>query len=299
MARSQSERRSNIYDIAEATQASPSTVSLVLNGAWARYRIKEKTANRVLKAAQDLGYSVNMTARGLRLSRSGLAGMILPHYRNRFFAGLAEAFEANARQRGLCPIVVSTQRDEAIEASVTNTLLSQQVEFLFIAGASNTKTLNALCRTASTPCINLDLPGSDAPSVVTDNYAGAYALTEKLIATQLKRRTAPRELLFLGGFAGEHATERRIAGFRDAIAASAVGVTPEVFCCGYGSSSVREALLACFKSLGRAPDGLFINSITAFEGLLQFSPGSRVRRCVTSASCVRTGIPLQLTCPST
>ena len=29
----------------------------------------------------------------------GLAGMIVPHYRNRFFAGLAEAFEAEARAR--------------------------------------------------------------------------------------------------------------------------------------------------------------------------------------------------------
>ena len=110
MARSPSGRRSTIYDIAAATKASPSTVSLVLNGSWTRYRIKEDTAKRVLKAAQDLGYAVNMKARGLRLSRSGLAGMIIPHYRNRFFAGLAEAFETDTRQRGLCPIVVSTQR---------------------------------------------------------------------------------------------------------------------------------------------------------------------------------------------
>jgi hypothetical protein len=63
---------------------------MVLNGTWARYRIKEETANRILASAAQLGYNVNMKARGLRLSRSGLAGMILPHYRNRFFAGLAE-----------------------------------------------------------------------------------------------------------------------------------------------------------------------------------------------------------------
>src|ERR1700722_4050410 len=78
-------RRSTIYDIATAAKASVATVSLVLNGTWSRYRIKKETAQRILSIAEQLGYTVNLKARGLRLSRSGLAGMILPHYRNRFF----------------------------------------------------------------------------------------------------------------------------------------------------------------------------------------------------------------------
>ncbi|HEX7110256.1 MAG TPA: LacI family DNA-binding transcriptional regulator, partial [Aestuariivirga sp.] len=108
MARPGRGRKTTIYDIAVAAHSSPAAVSLVLNDSWQRYRIKQETATRILNGAERLGYAVNLKARGLRLSRSGLAGMILPHYRNRFFAGLAEAFEAEARSRGLCPIVVST-----------------------------------------------------------------------------------------------------------------------------------------------------------------------------------------------
>src|SRR5260370_12555316 len=134
MASSNQGRKSTIYDIAKATGSSTSAVSMVLNGTWARYRIKEETANRILESAQELGYNVNMRARGLRLSRSGLAGMILPHYRNRFFAGLAQTFEDQARSRGLCPIVVSTQRDPSVEATVTETLLSQRGGLLLIPG---------------------------------------------------------------------------------------------------------------------------------------------------------------------
>jgi LacI family fructose operon transcriptional repressor len=89
---------------------------------------------RVLASAERLGYSVNLKARGLRLSRSGLAGMIMPHYRNRFFAGLAEAFESNARSRSLCPIVVSTHRPPGNEVTATETLIAQQVEFLLCCG---------------------------------------------------------------------------------------------------------------------------------------------------------------------
>src|SRR6478736_8173316 len=115
MVRNKSGHKSTIYDIAKATGSSTSAVSMVLNGTWTRYRIKEETANRILASAQQLGYNVNMKARGLRLSRSGLAGMILPHYRNRFFAGLAETFQVETRSRGICPIVVSTHRNPANE----------------------------------------------------------------------------------------------------------------------------------------------------------------------------------------
>src|SRR5713226_9848705 len=105
MTRNERRRRSTIYDIATAAETSVATVSLVLNGNWSRYRIKEETARRILGIANRLGYNVNLKARGLRLSRSGLAGMILPHYRNRFFADLAEALEARAWKLDLCTVV--------------------------------------------------------------------------------------------------------------------------------------------------------------------------------------------------
>jgi len=144
MAPAKGQRKSTIYDIATSTGTSPATVSMVLNGTWQRYRISEATATRILDAARTLDYNVNMKARGLRLARSGLAGMIMPHYRNRFFAGLSETFEAGARARGFCPMVVSTQRNPETERDVVERLLSHQVEFLFIVGVAHPEPLNDL-----------------------------------------------------------------------------------------------------------------------------------------------------------
>ncbi|SAL61292.1 LacI family DNA-binding transcriptional regulator [Caballeronia humi] len=272
MASSNPTRKSTIYDVAKATGSSTATVSMVLNGTWARYRIREETANRILDAAQKLGYAVNMKARGLRLSRSGLAGMILPHYRNRFFAALAETFEVEARGRGLCPMVVGTQRDPTVEVSVTQTLLSQRVELLFIAGVRNPTPLNELCAAAGVPCINLDLPGDGAPSVVSDNRKGARAITDVLIEKLLAGGHTPDELILLGGVAGEYATEMRIAGFRDAFEAR--GLSPArdaIECCGYNAAAAKRALAKRYTTLGRLPAGLLLNSITAFEGIVQFT----------------------------
>lgn len=264
-------RRPTIYDIAVAAGASPTTVSLVLNDSWRRYRIKQATATRVLECAERLDYAVNLKARGLRLSRSGLAGMILPHYRNRFFAGLAEAFEAEARLRGLCPIVVSTHRNPGNELKVTETLLAQQVEFLFITGVRDPDPLNALCRAAERRCVNIDLPGNGAPSVVSDNRGGARALTEVLVGKMVARGADPGDLMFLGGVSDDFATTSRMAGFADALAAHGVTPAPDAIqCCGYAPTSAAECLAARYGQLGRLPAGLFVNGVTALEGSLRF-----------------------------
>ena len=265
-------RKSTIYDIASETNASPSTVSLVLNGSWSRYRIKEDTALRIQQSAKRLGYNVNLKARGLRLSRSGLAGMILPHYRNRFFAELVEAFEAEARKRQLCPIVVSTQRDPAVETRVTETLLAQRVEFLFIAGVPDPTPMNALCRAAEVPCVNLDLPADSAPSIVSNNADGAQRLTERVMSEVSARGGDPRDLVYLGGVAGEYASDNRVAGFKAAFSARGLSAgSRAVLPCGYPSEQSCRVFERHVALDGRLPAGIVVNSIAAFEGLVQFT----------------------------
>jgi LacI family fructose operon transcriptional repressor len=194
--------------------------------------------------------------------------MLIPHYRNRFFAGLAECFEATARSLGLCPIVVSTQRDEETQARFVRTLLDQRVEFLFFAGMHNPTRLNLACRDAETPCVNLDVPGDGAPSVVTDNRGAARALTDSLIGQTGKDAN---RLLFLGGIAGEFATEARVQGFQDAMDDAKIRHSSSaVLRCGYSPDSTRQALERRISGPKRTPSGIFVNSITAFEGLLQF-----------------------------
>jgi LacI family transcriptional regulator, fructose operon transcriptional repressor len=265
-------RKTTIYDIAVAAEASPTTVSLVLNDSWRRYRIKQETATRVIECAERLGYAVNLKARGLRLSRSGLAGMIIPHYRNRFFAGLAEAFEGEARSRGLCPIVVSTHRHPDNELKVTETLLAQQVEFLFFAGVRDPNPLNQLCRTADVRCVNIDLPGSGAPSVVSDNRGGARLLTEVMLDKLLARGADVSDIFFFGGVPDDDATASRVLGFEDALAAHGITVASDAIdCCGYGPSNAAQSLAKRFAQLGRLPSGLFVNGVTALEGALRFT----------------------------
>jgi LacI family transcriptional regulator, fructose operon transcriptional repressor len=265
-------RKSTIYDIAQRTGASPSTVSAALNGTWQKRRIKESTALEVQRLAADLGYTTNMQARGLRSARSGLIGMILPAHFNRYFSSLSQIFEAHARARGLCPVIVSTLRDEDEERHTVETLISYAIDSLFIVGASNPDALSDICTAVNLRHINIDLPGTKAPSVVSDNYSGAKTLTREIVRLMPK---APgklgEQIYFIGGAYWDNATAERIRGFKDVIAEQHGEVSnAQIFSNSYEPDASTIDVREICERIGGIPTGIFVNSTFAFEGVLKY-----------------------------
>jgi LacI family transcriptional regulator, fructose operon transcriptional repressor len=258
-----------IYDIARLSEASPSTVSAVLSGSWKTRRISEATAEKIQAIAADQGYSANLQARGLRRARSGMVGMILPVHDNHFFAEMSQCFEAQARARGWCPVIVSTLRDPAEEIRTVETLIAYAIDSLFIAGATDPAAVGDLCRAADLPHVYVDLPGRDAPSVVSNNYHGAEILTRTILAEMPHQPDPVRARpYFLGGDATDHASSRRIDAFRS-VAGEQGPVSPDqIVANGYAPALARREVAALCDRLGGLPAALFINSLTVFEGVL-------------------------------
>src|SRR5688572_12701723 len=63
-------------DVARRAGVSRSIVSGVLNGTMSTMRVSEETRERILKAAQELGYTPNPVARALRRQRSNVLGFV-------------------------------------------------------------------------------------------------------------------------------------------------------------------------------------------------------------------------------
>jgi LacI family fructose operon transcriptional repressor len=258
-------RKTTIYDVATASGVSASTVGSILNGTWAKRRISKDLAERVLAIATTLGYRQNRQASALRTQRSGLIGMILPLHDNRYFGSLSQAFDAEARRRHLCPVVVSTQRDPEEEKRTVATLLSHNVDLVVIAGATAPDPLSEMCAEASVPHINVDLPGVRAASVVTDNYFGAFELTRYILQNR-----GPAPVHFVGGVPGDFNTEERIRGFRGTMAAAGCPPSPtQIHVCGYGPDEAEATTRTLIDRMGRLPGGLFVNSTIAFEGVFR------------------------------
>ena len=261
-----------IYDIATRAGTSASTVGAVMNGSWQNRRISKARAESIRQIADELGYSPNMQARGLRSDRSRMIGMILPMYDNRYFGAVAELFEREARNRGLLPMTSCTRRDPELELATVRQMLAYNVDRIVCTGATDPDAIATLCAAHNVPTINLDLPGSVAPSVISDNYSGAYKLTAELIARAGSAgEDWSNDLIFVGGRPTDHNTSERVRGFRAALKdAKATQPHENVLACGYASSKAKAAFAEHVTRTGRLPTAMFVNSTISLEGVVDW-----------------------------
>ncbi|EYR78687.1 LacI family DNA-binding transcriptional regulator [Shinella sp. 838] len=271
MNRATQTKRTTIYDLAELAGTSASAVSAVLNGNWKKRRISAKLAEKITKLAEEQGYALNMQASVLRRERSKIIGMIVPKYDNRYFASIVEQFEMLARARGLFPIITCTQRDPALEVEAARAMLSYQVDCLIATGATDPDHIVDLCAAAGVRTINLDLPGTRAPSVISDNYGGALELTRRVLANCEREFGEKSPLLFVGGRGSDHNTMERVRGFRDAHAEAGVTVDETlVMTCGYAPEKAENAMKQLAERKEPLPRGMFVNSTISLEGVMRW-----------------------------
>ena len=266
-------KKLTIYDIAKEAGVSPSTVATVLNGSWRKRRVSEATAHSIEAIAQGNGYTINLLARGLSSSKSGLIGMVIPMLDNRFFSSLAQAFEDRVRADGFYPVVASTSREPEKERSTVDALISHSIDALIIAGATDPDRLSDICWRAGVSHINVDLAGKKGVSVVSDNYKGAHDLAlyiGRAAACKLARPYA----CFIGGRPEDDNTQKRIEGFKDGMAETGIRLTKgSIRPTGYEAYLAERTIRELHAEIGRLPDVLFVNSTIAFEGVVRFLKG--------------------------
>ncbi len=271
MTRIKPTKRTTIYDLAHLAGTSASAVSAVLNGNWKKRRISSQLAEKITRIAEEQGYALNMQASLLRREKSKIIGMIVPKYDNRYFGSIVEMFEAMARERGLFPIITCTRRDPPISRSRPRTMLSYQCDWMVATGATDPDRITEICAAAGVGSLNLDLPGSRAPSVISDNYAGARELTLRVLK-KCETRSAARNLCCLSGGAEPITTPANVfAVSRDAHEAFGVPVDEHhLLACGYAPDKAAGALRDLQARGEDLPHGLFVNSTISLEGVMRW-----------------------------
>jgi len=79
-----------LKELAEKIGVSRTTVSRVMAGHAQKYRISEKTVNKVKEAADKYGLAPNQVAQNLRLQKTDTICLLIPDISNPFFANLAQ-----------------------------------------------------------------------------------------------------------------------------------------------------------------------------------------------------------------
>lgn len=210
-----------LKDIADYTGVSIGTVSQALNDGKG---IASATKQRVLEAARTLGYERTMR-RATRASRTitllverlPIALTSDPFNRTVLFS-----LEAAARKAGY-RIVVEFVSPEDYKDPMLWTLEST-AGVIFLGGGDISREWVQAAVNTGLPIIVLDhfIPDMDVPTVVSDSFAGAYAITQYLIDM------GHRRIGFIRGPSKYWTLSERLAGYMLAMQRAGLGPLQEL-----------------------------------------------------------------------
>jgi LacI family transcriptional regulator len=170
-----------IRDVARVAKVHPGTVSRALN-AETRGLVNEETAERVLRAAEELGYRPNPIARGLKTNRSYTIGVLIPDITNPLFPPILRGIEDRLGEAGYTSLIVNTDNDADRERSHIEAMRARQVDGFISATARLDRELLAEAAAAGKPLVlvNRSLEDGSAPAVTVDDALGIRLAVEHI-----------------------------------------------------------------------------------------------------------------------
>jgi LacI family transcriptional regulator len=177
--------RVTLADVARRAGVSPTSVSLVLSGRGREMRISHSVEERILKAAEELGYRPNIVSVGLRTGTTRTIGFVSDTVATSHLAGdmIKGALEA-ARERGAMLFIGETEGRADLTSGLLHAMHDRQVDgIIFASMFTRSITMpKALLR----PAVLLNaLPRQPTriPCVLPDEVAAGRAAARLLLDT--------------------------------------------------------------------------------------------------------------------
>ncbi len=153
-----------LRDVAKAAQVHYGTVSHVLNGSNSNTRVSAETRQRIIEAAERLGYQPNRVAQQLRTRRSNVIGLLSGALENMFFARLVSLCAAILEEEGYELVLAMRRKDAPNDLHLLNTLNSRRPDGLLIWNEENTELHERVQRPDMTCTVTIGgtpIPGRD------------------------------------------------------------------------------------------------------------------------------------------
>jgi DNA-binding LacI/PurR family transcriptional regulator len=161
------DKRPTIHDVAARAGVSKSLVSLALRGSP---KVSDSSRDAITRAAAELGYRPNATARSLADRRSRTIGINMAELDNPIFPQMLSGAHSVIRAHGYNTMLVSGERDPELESTELAKLLEFQVEgLILISHRLPAATVRSLA--ADIPTVVLTMRGITGPGIdtVTNN----------------------------------------------------------------------------------------------------------------------------------
>lgn len=254
-------RRITAVDVARAAGVSQSAVSRTFTpGASASARTRE----RVLKAAEDLGYRPNFIARSLRAQRTNLVGVLIADFGNPWPQLALKELIAALRRHGLRPLLFDVDGADSL-AGLVPQVLQYQVDGLIVGATDVPPSIVETCRATGTPIVAFGRHGQKRRGISSAAADDARAGAE--VADLLKARGYRRFAYVSGDGSGKLTWNSRGKGF--AQRATQLGLAP-VLRFAAGETSYEAGIRAARALLAPSPrpDAVFCQNDVLAMGFL-------------------------------
>ncbi len=253
-----------ITDVAARAGVSTATVSRAFNG---KATVDPVLAERVFRAAGELGYRPNGLARNLRRQATTVLALIVSDVQNPFFTSLARGMEDTAQTAGYSVVLCNSDDSAAKERRYLEVALAERMAGVVLSPTGPVDGV-AMLRERRVPVVAVDRPvpgdaGGTVDQVLVDNRGAAREATGHLVAQAYERVGC------LTGPAGVATADQRLDGHRDALVAAGRPASP-----GYewrADYRPAGALAAARELLDRAdrPDALMTANSAMAIGVLE------------------------------
>lgn len=171
-------RRATSYDVAELAGVSQSAVSRVFqNGASASKAMRD----RVIKAANELGYRPNAIARGLITQKSNMVAVVISKLTNLYYPEVLVQLTQRFSERGVRVLLFALEHEGDI-GSVLEQILQYRVDGILTAAVLSGSQLKTI-ENAHIPVVfyNRTLKDKHVSSVRCDQEEGERWLVDELV----------------------------------------------------------------------------------------------------------------------
>lgn len=250
-----------IYDVAREAGVSDATVSRVFNN---KDNVRATTRERVLAAAQKLGYVANMQARILAGGRSNIIGLLVPGLDNAYMAEIVRGIDLELSRTGYEMMLYTTRRHGGDEASYLQYIANGiAAGLLLVVPLLSTEYLRTLADLQYPYVLidEFDISGKSF-SVDASNEQGAYDATQYLIGL------GHTKIAFITGIDALESSRARLAGYRKALAYHNLPIHPQYIVHGDYMQPSGYALTDALLSLPEPPTAIFAaNDLMALGAL--------------------------------
>ena len=227
----------SINDIAKKTGYTVATVSRALNESPL---VRDKTKEKIKKAAHDMGYITNAIARGLVTDGLSLVGIIVPDIINPYYPLIVKTIQDTLKQKGYKVFLCNTDWKQETEYELIKMLFEHRVKGIIMDPLCDDTYKRIKSLGAKTPVVFFGntTTDEDINYVINDSYKGVSIATEYLISLNHKK------IVFMGAMKDTYINRGKLSGYKDVmesyfgpIDSSLIRKCEDTRECGYAESN--------------------------------------------------------------